>query len=344
MPLFAAVLVFLTVRVLVCAPSPPRVALAGETMGTTWLAVLNSPGLSRRDRMRAQEAVQEALDRVDAAMSTWDPESEVSRFNAHVSTEPFALSIGTLGVLELARQVSAASEGAFDVTVRPLVAAWGFGSGARLPGDAPSDEELGRMRERVGWQRLALDRDSGTATKAHPALEIDLSAIAKGYGVDQAAAALAALGHDDFLLEVGGEIHAEGLRPDGAPWRLAIERPEPDGRAVHGVVELSGLSMATSGDYRSFYEAGSQRLIHIIDPRDGRPASHGIASVSVVLETTAAADAWATALSVLGPEEGHALALERGIPAYWILRRPDGSYDTVATPSFPAIIDPERQP
>lgn len=270
-------------------------------------------------------------------MSTWDPASEVSRFNAHASLEPFPLSPETIAVLALARDVSSASGGAFDVTVRPLVAAWGFGAAARLPGNGPTEEELRAIDARVGYQRLELDVAALTARKLEPALEIDLSAIAKGFGVDQAAEALEALGHADYLVEVGGEVRAHGQRPQGGSWKLGIERPTSDGREIHGIVSLDGLAMATSGDYRSFHEQGGTRVTHIIDPRTGRPASHGVASVSVVHERAAVADAWATALTVLGDEEGRALAAAAGIAAYWILHEGDEGFRQRATPNFPPV-------
>lgn len=339
LPIFLVVLVALTARSLWCA-SPARTHLAGETMGTTWAATLNAPGLGPEARARARTAIEGALDGVNDRMSTWEPDSELSRFNRHASTEPFALSASTLHVLELGRRVSERTGGAFDVTVRPLVALWGFGAGARLPGNEPAAEELQTRRERVGYRLVELDPDAGTARKLDPAVECDLSAIAKGFGVDEAARALLGLGHANFLLEVGGEVRAQGERPGGGPWRLAIEKPDPDGRAVHAVVPLSNLAMATSGDYRSFYEAGGERRSHIVDPRTGRPVTHGLASVTVVHPDAVLADAWATALAVLGLDAGSALAEAEGISAYLISRRPDGSLATRTTPGFPAVEDP----
>jgi thiamine biosynthesis lipoprotein len=189
-------------------------------------------------------------------------------------------------------------------------------------------------------EKLVLEE--GAAAKRHPELEVDLSAIAKGFGVDQVARALADRGFADFLVEVGGEVRAHGVRPDGRPWRLAVERPEPDGRAAYAVVSLADLAMATSGDYRSFYESRGRRLTHIIDPRTGRPIAHGLASVSVVHPETAVADAWATALMVLGPTEGFERAVEQGVAAYFIARREDGDYETRVTPGFPEIEAVER--
>ena len=306
-------------------------------MGTTWAVTLNAPGLDRDAQARVRARVQAELDAVDAAMSTWDPDSEVSRFNRHAASAPFAVSAATFEVVRLARGVFERSGGAFDPTVRPLVAAWGFGADARVPGEGPSAAERAALGARVGFDRLVLDPTARTLTKAHPGLELDLSAIAKGYGVDRVADALLADGHADFLVEVGGELRAEGTRPDGTPWRLAIERPEPEGRAVHAVVPLTGLAMATSGDYRAFHEAGGVRRTHIIDPRTGAPIAHGLASVTVLHPRAVLADAWATTLSVLGPDEGFALAEREGIAAYGIVRETGGRYRIRRTSGFPPV-------
>jgi thiamine biosynthesis lipoprotein len=309
-------------------------------MGTTWAVTLNAPGLGPEERVRVRTAIEAALDGVNERMSTWEPASELSRFNQHASTEPFTLSAPTLHVLELARRVSKRTGGAFDVTVRPLIAIWGFGAGAGLPGHEPDAEELEALRQRVGYDLVKLDPGAGTARKLDPAVECDLSAIAKGFGVDEVARALLELGHADFLVEVGGEVRAQGERPGGGPWRLAIEKPDPEGRAVHAVVPLANLAMATSGDYRSFYEAGGLRRSHIVDPRTGRPVSHGLASVTVVAPDAVLADAWATALTVLGFDEGALLAEAEGIAAYMISRLPDGSLATHTTPGFPPLESP----
>lgn len=338
LPIMIVVLAFFSARTL-CRP-PDRIQLFGESMGTTWAVTLNAPGLSTDQRNQADAAVRGELDRVNEAMSTWLPESELSRFNRHTSGEAFPLSDPTLEVLEIAQQVGTASDGALDVTVRPLVAAWGFGAGARVPGEGPGEAELASLREKVGWSHLHVDRKAGTAQKAHGELEVDLSAVAKGYAVDRVAAALVSQGLGDFLVEVGGEVAARGRRPDGGLWRLAVEEPNAEGRVIHAVVELDQMGMATSGDYRSFYEAGGERLTHIIDPRTGRPISHGLASVTVLHPSTTVADAWATALTALGPEEGFAIADKEGIAAYFIARQSDGSYVTRRSPTFPELLDP----
>ena len=192
LPVFLLLLTALAVRQLWCA-APVRVVLSGLALGTTWSVTLGAEGRARADLARARVAVDESLAAVDRGMSTWTPDSELSRFNGHASTEPFSLSPDTLRVLSLAREVSERTGGAFDVTVRPLVAAWGFGAGARLPGQGPDAAELEALRQRVGFRLLVLDPAAGTARKRRPDLECDLSAIAKGFAVDQVARALADL-------------------------------------------------------------------------------------------------------------------------------------------------------
>lgn len=339
LPVFLLVLLVLAVRQLWwLAPAEP--AIGGSIMGTTWSVRLDGRGRTRADVAAARTAVAERLARVDALMSTWKPDSELSRFNRHASGEPFPLSPETFEVLSLAREVGERTGGAFDVTVRPLVAAWGFGAGARAPGQGPDEAELAALRERVGVDLVELDDGRRTARKRRPDVECDLSAIAKGFAADEGARALESLGWRAFLVEVGGEVAARGERPGGGPWRVGIERPDPEVREVYVRVELRDRAMATSGDYRSFYEQDGRRLAHIIDPRDGRPVRHGLASVSVVHRRAVLADAWATALGVLGPEEGFALAEREGIAAYFLIRVGREAFESRSTRAFRALAAP----
>jgi thiamine biosynthesis lipoprotein len=338
LPVFLLILVALAVRQLWWLP-PARVVLSGSTMGTTWSVTLDARGRGRGDLGSARAAIDERLAAVDRLMSTWDPDSELSRFNRHASTEPFRLSPETLRVLGLAQEISEKTDGAFDVTVRPLVAAWGFGAGARTPGHGPDTAELEALRQRVGFRLLEVDPMAGTARKRRPDVECDLSAIAKGFAVDEVARALSVRGWSDFLVEVGGEIRVHGRRPDGGAWRVGIERPDAEGRVVQTVVALADGVMATSGDYRSFYEEGGKRVTHIVDPRSGRPVEHSLASVSVVHREAVRADAWATALTVLGPEDGFARAEAEGIAAYFLVRSEGGLFEARSTPAFPSPRD-----
>jgi thiamine biosynthesis lipoprotein len=272
-------------------------------------------------------------------MSTWDPSSELSRLNAlDRADEPFPVSAHTMEVLAAAAEIGEISGGAFDVTVGPLMQAWGFGTDSyQLRRPAP--EELEALRERVGQAALlTLDEDAGTVSKGHPDVEVDVSAIAKGHGVDRVAEALEALGYRNYLVEIGGELRAAGRKLDGTPWRVAIEKPESDSRAIHQIVILEDRALATSGDYRNFYLEGGERFSHTMDPRTGAPVHHRLASVSVLHPSAMYADAWATALNVLGAEAGYALAIRQGLPAYFIERGPEGQYTIRMTPDFAPLL------
>ncbi|NNL86451.1 MAG: FAD:protein FMN transferase, partial [Myxococcales bacterium] len=260
----------------------------------------------------------------DAAMSTWRDDSELSRFNASRNTDPFHLSAATFRVFAAAEEISEASAGAFDVTVGPLVEAWGFGPSG-TPGRPPEPSVLAALRRRVGYRKLELDISTRTIRKQVADIACDLSALAKGFAVDEVARGLVELGYEAFLVEIGGELRAQGVHEDGRDWRVAIETPDAEGFSIHRVVVLRDLSMATSGDYRNFYESDGTRYSHTIDPRTGAPVTHALASVTVLHPEAMRADAWATALSVLGPEEGYDLAQQRGLAAYVISRLGRGS-------------------
>ncbi len=317
------------------ATARPQVHFAGATMGSSYNVKIAGATLTPEREATARAAVEAAFTGVVTRMSTHDAASELSRFNRHASTAAFALSPDTLEVLALARRVGDETAGAFDVTVAALVDAWGFGPARHA--DIPSTERVRALQAGVGYRQIAVDRGAGSATKALPAVAADLSGIAKGYGVDVAARALEALGHTDFMVEAGGEVRTRGSNAAGRPWQIAIERPDAVPQRAHFIAPLSGQSMATSGDYRIFYEQGGRRYSHEIDPATGAPADHRLASVSVVAGDCAYADAMATALFVLGPDRGFTLAEERGIAAYFIVRGADGSFDTRPTRAFAAL-------
>jgi thiamine biosynthesis lipoprotein len=307
LPLLLLALIGVSVHRLVCASPPAAVQeFAGATMGTTYSVKLASPRLPREERAAIARTIQEQLDGVERRMSTYDPESELSRFNAHAAETPFPVSTQTLEVLRVAHAVSERTQGAFDVTVGPLVEAWGFGTGDRPP-TAPGAAELARLRAHVGYRQLRIDVDTGTLAKVNPSTACDLSAIAKGYAV-------------------------------GRPWRVAIETPDPATRRMHRAVELLDLSLATSGDYRNFYEQEGVWISHLIDPRTSQPIQHDLASVSVIHPQAVWADAWATALMVLGPDAGYALAKREELAAYLIVRAGEGTYTTRSTPAFEALV------
>jgi len=317
------------------ATAMPGLEFGGPTMGTRFTVKIAGSRLPEHVAEAARTAVADALEAVVAKMSSYLPESELSRFNRHAEGTPFALSAETFAVFALAREVSTASDGAFDITIAPLVDAWGFGpsKARRVVGGA----EVAALAPQIGWRGLVVDANAGTATKAHPAMRADLSGIAKGFGVDQAARALDALGIADYMIEAGGEVRTRGANAQRRPWQIAIERPDAMPQRPHFIVPLSGLAMATSGDYRIYFERDGRRYSHEIDPDTGQPIRHGLASVSVVAAECGYADAMATALIVMGPERGHALARAQNVAAHFIVRNPDGSLHDRSTPAFAAL-------
>ncbi len=307
----------------------------GPAMGSTYTAKVAGRPLDARAIAAARRAVEDALAGVDERMSAYRDDSELSRFNRYRSATPFAFSGDTFAVFRLAQQVSAATGGAFDITVAPVVDAWGFGPGRGQRVVASS--ELVVLEQRVGWRSLTLDERHATVAKGQAGIRADLSAIAKGYAVDRAALALDAIGIDNYMVEAGGEIRTRGQNAEGRPWQIAIERPDAVPQRAHRIVPLSGLAMATSGDYRIYFERDGARYCHEIDPATGRPINHGLASVTVVAADCAYADAMATALIVLGPGRGHALAAALDVAAHFIVRQRDGGLREFATPAFTAL-------
>lgn len=283
----------------------------GLTMGTTWSVVAAHRG-SVPTGLNKQ--LQDKLDQINALMSTYDSQSEVSRFNASDAGQWFPVSSQTVEVVALAQEVSKLSQGAFDITVGPLVELWGFGVRERSR-RLPTQEQLERVLTYVGYEKVKVRNQPAALKKTADALRIDLSAVAKGYAVDQLALLLKEQGVKDFLVEVGGEVVTCGLRADGKPWRVAIEKPLDDRRDIHQVLPLSDLAMASSGNYRNFYVVDGQRYAHTINPRSGRPVEHRLAAVSVVAGSCARADALATALMALGESRGRVLVKEREIAA-----------------------------
>jgi thiamine biosynthesis lipoprotein len=308
--------------------------LQGATMASSWSVKLHAPRLDAGGLAEAKTAIEATLEAVVARMSTFDPQSELMRFNRGAAGRPVPVSGDLAQVLAKARAVSAASNGAFDVTIAPVVDAWGFGPAADRR--RPAADDLARARSAVGWQALEIDARAGTASRLHPAVSVDLSGIAQGYGADRVAAALDRLGFTDYLVDICGEIRTRGLNAQRQPWRLGIERPDATPRRAHRVVALSGEALATSGDYRIYFEQDGVRYHHEMDPRTAAPARHALASVSVVGTDAAAADAWSTALFVAGPERGYALALANGLPACFIERAATGFVER-ATPAFEAL-------
>ncbi len=309
---------------------------AGETMGTSYLVKLAGAEVSAARLERLAADVHAALDGVDRGMSLYRPDSELMRLNRHAAATPLPLSKDLYEVLAAGQRVAELSQGAFDVSVAPLVHVWGFGSEKRRV--VPARGEVQAQRAAVDYRGLRIDGGHRAATKSHPDLQVDLGGIAKGYGVDLAALALEASGVENYMIEVGGEVRTRGRNAQGRPWQIGIEEPDAMPQRARAVVPLAGSSMATSGDYRIYFEQAGRRYSHEIDPRTAAPIVHGLASVTVIADDCMSADALATALIVLGPQAGWALAKRERLAAYFIVRDTDGRLHDRATESFAALV------
>ena len=304
-------------------------------MGTTYSIRLANPPFDRRELSRLQADVDAALAEVNRQMSPYLPDSEISRFNRAGANEPVAISPDFQFVVRRALEIAEATGGAFDPAVGALVNLWGFGPDG-LRRDAPTPDQIAAARATTGWQHLQLT-PAGRLVKNVPDLQLDLGAIAKGFGVDRIAALLRARGIQNFLVEIGGETLGEGLNAQGEPWRVGVLQPDGS-TALHGVARLTGgNAIATSGDYRNFYRDENGLLqSHIVDPRTAAPVRHAVASVSVLAGDCLTADALATALFVLGPDEGLPLLAKRfpGVEALFLVRAGAGGFAEIATPGF----------
>lgn len=302
-------------------------------MGTSWaarLVVADDAGLSG-----LRDVIARALAGVVAEMSDWEPGSAISRFNRAPAGSWHDLPPAFFTVLDHALALAAATDGAYDPTAGRLVDLWGFGPAPAL-GLPPRDADIAAAQATMGWQRIALDPARRAALQPG-GLRLDLSSIAKGYGVDAAAAALRAAGVENFLVEVGGELIGAGVKPDRTPWWVEIEAP-PGATMVPIVAALHGLAVATSGNYRRFVDIGGERFAHTLDPRTGRPVDNGLTSVTVLHPSCMSADAMATALTVLGPDAGLAFASRRGVAAHFLVERDGGVIERI-TPAFGAMLD-----
>jgi thiamine biosynthesis lipoprotein len=298
--------------------------LRGATMGTTYHIKLPAP--ASLDTQQLDADIQAVLAEIDHQMSTYRPDSELSRFNAAPAGDWFPVSAAIAAVAAAAQSISEQSGGALDVTVNPLVKLWHFGpsgvstAGARRrPFQPPADELIGAVRKRVGYRNLEVRLDPPALRKNVDRLEVDLSSIASGYAIDRLALLLDGRGLRDYMIELGGEVRAAGRRPDGKPWRVGIEWPLPGPVEVHSV-PLTNAAIATAGDYHKFFEHAGRRYSHIIDPATGRPIENALASVTVVASSCLAADGWDTPLLVLGPQRGYDCAERHGIAALFISR------------------------
>jgi len=316
-------------------PSPYGIAhrFHGETMGTTYNVTVVGDALGSEERTRIEQELSDELARIDVVMSTYRKDAQLAQFNAQPANQAFSVDPSLTAVLAIAHEISEKSSGAFDVTVSPLVDLWGFGPGGKVE-HQPSMAAIAAAQKKVGYEKLKLNLDVHTLLKTQAELQVELSSIAPGYAADQLSAHLAKRGFDNTMVEVGGEVFTRGHNERGETWKIGVEQPLRTRQALHSLVGLSGQGLATSGDYRNTTTLDGETFSHTIDPRTGRPIAHGLASVTVVASDAARADALATALLVLGPEEGLSWAKEQDLAALFLIRTVEGSFKEQATDAF----------
>jgi thiamine biosynthesis lipoprotein len=310
-----------------CTPSKSQeIHITGPTMGTTYnVKFVSVDGVNR---MKLKQQIEQSLIDINLLMSTYIQDSELSRFNQWNSIKPFPMSAKTLKVLNEAKRLSDMSEGLLDVTVGPLVNLWGFGPKSQ-PVKVPTEALINMTRQLVGIDKLTIGPSS--VSKAEPALYVDLSTIAKGYAVDQLAELLDTHEITHYLVEIGGEMRLSGVKASGTPWKIAIEKPETEQRSVQKIISIGTNAVATSGDYRNYYETDGVRYSHLINPNTGYPISHNLVSVTVIHPSSMTADGLATALNIMGKEKALALAETFNIAVLLITKEKDGFTEYTST-------------
>lgn len=315
-----------------CKQPPTLVHLTGPTMGTSYNVKYAS--VAGVESKQLQARIDSELLRINTLMSTYDPDSELSKFNQQKTTLPISLSEDTMLVLKEAMRIGQLSNGYLDITVGPMVNLWGFGPAAK-PDKIPTIAQITAIKESVGLDKLTISQT--TAQKGHVDMYVDLSTVAKGYAVDKVAEILLQLEVSHFLVEIGGEMRAAGNKPDGSDWRIAVEKPVTMERAVHKVITVGNNAIATAGDYRNYFEDNGLRYSHLIDPKTGFPIQHNLVSVTVVHPSSLVADGLATAINVMGREAGFEMALQNDLAVMLITRENDG-FKEYTTPRFEPFI------
>ena len=342
----AAALVIAVLLVAVMRRSPDselkQLAISGVAIGTTYEVKVVSTGFGEEAEEALARGIKTEIDHVDKLMSRFRDDSEISGFNRHRSVEPFDMSDDAISLLKKAHKISELTDGAFDTTVGPLVRLWGFHTKKSLQCE-PDPAAIEREKARVGYRLLDIDAKRDRFSKKRVDVELDLSGVAKGHAVDMVAIAVMKLGYENFMVEIGGEVRVGGISKRGTPWRVAIEKPiNATQREIYEVIELKDTSMATSGDYRSFYKIDGKRISHTIDPRTGRPIENRLASVTVLHDECSVADSLATGLTVMGPDDGLKLANRQNLTALFIVREDDDRLVDLATPSFRRLLSESR--
>jgi len=314
-----------------------EVVISGRTMGTTYHIKIITGYFNKLSGLKPK--IDQRLEAINQSMSTYRPDSEISRFNSIQDiTTLVPISDDFLKVMQTAQRLYELSDGAWDGTVKPLVNLWGFGN-TQKPRAKPDTAVIKDTIRTVGFKYIRII-ENGLLQKHVEKLSLDLASIAKGFAVDQISELLKAEGLDNFLVEIGGEIYAAGYRKDGSPWRVGINQPDSNATLLetYKVVALHNQAMATSGDYRNYFEIDGQRYSHIINPRTGYPVNNGVVSASVVAESCMFADGLATALMVMGPKDGlNLVASLNGVAALIVVRNEDHSLSPFASENFDAL-------
>ncbi|MTI16047.1 FAD:protein FMN transferase [Rhodobacteraceae bacterium RKSG542] len=315
--------------------------VSGSTMGTTYniKAIVPESAISQEE---LHSEVEMALTAVNNRLSNWVKTSEVERFNASTSTEWTPVSGDMAIIMEEAFRIHDQSAGRFDVTLAPLIDLWGFGPSKDTPA-RPSREAIKDALDSVGMlTMLEFEASPPALRKINPTTSINLSAIAKGYGVDKIARTLEENGFSEYMVEIGGDLYAKGKNAKNTPWVVGIEKPVSGERAIQEIVKISNKGLATSGDYRNYKEVDGKRLSHIIDPVTGEPIDHKLASVTVIADTAARADGLATALLAMGDKRGMRMAEANGIATYMIVRN-GNEFVELASPAFTKLLNESEQ-
>jgi thiamine biosynthesis lipoprotein len=324
-------LLFLLLLIVSCAPNQPaEISISGQTMGTTYSIKVVQRSEVPIDIESLKGQIDDALIQVNALMSTYDPDSELSQLNKTAAGISFPISEQTEFVLKEAIRLHNLSNGSLDVTVGPLVNLWGFGPNKRAE-VIPTQSQLLDIADYVGIDKFEMNL--GVVTKLHSKLYIDLSTIAKGYGVDAVADIVEDNLIGDYLIEIGGEMRVAGKKANGNDWRIAIEKPITNERAIQKIISIGNNAVATSGDYRNYFEQDGIRYSHLIEPKTGYPITHNLVSVTVVHASSMTADGLATALNVMGAEEAKVLAISQNLAVFMIIKQ-DKEFIEYASPAF----------
>ena len=313
------------------------IRLTGQTMGTSYsVTIVGNPNGVNKQKLK--ESIENSLEKVNSQMSNWDKNSEVSLLNKNSSNKPILISQPLFNVIKAANNINLKSGGFFDITLTPLINLWGFGTKKQI-NEIPTEEEISFALSRVGQKNLLkLDSSDKTLFKAKQGISINLSAIAKGYGIDQLAKMLTEMKINRYLIEIGGDLIASGLNAKGEPWSIGVETPSSTKHSVQSILTIKNMAIATSGDYRNFFEKNGVRYSHIINPNTGKPIRHKTASVTVLAKKAMIADGWATAMLAMGAEKGMVVANRYKLAVFFISKR-QNTFTTSSSLKFKELTD-----